>query len=98
MYSGYVFYYLPKKELSYLLDRKKKYGTTLTVGGVEQKELKYSFKPNAIPVPLYTLKADFAESSSTHNSGVAIIINEIWKRAWDANATSEDQPKCTYRC
>lgn len=71
----------PRKNYRIYFDRKKKYGTTLTVGGVEQKELKYSFKPNAIPVPLYTLKADFAESSSTHNSGVAIIINEIWKRA-----------------
>lgn len=71
----------PRKNYRIYFDRKTKYGTRLIVGGVEQTDLKYSFKPNAIPVKIYTLKADFAESSSTHNSGVAVIINDMWRRA-----------------
>ena len=40
----------------------------------------YSFKPKAQPVNCWTLKADFAESSSTHNTGVARIWNEVMKQ------------------
>ena len=41
----------------------------------------YSFKPGAQPVNCWTLKADFAESSSTHNTGVARIWNDVMKQA-----------------
>ena len=40
----------------------------------------YSFKPGAQPVNCWTIKADFAESSSTHNTGVARIWNDVMKQ------------------
>lgn len=36
----------------------------------------YSFKQGAIPVHTWCLKADYAESSSTHNTGVSRIWND----------------------
>lgn len=71
----------PRKNYRIYLDRAKKYGTTLTVGGVEQKELKYAFTPGAVPVSVFTIKADFAESSSTHNTGLAKLIDETYRKA-----------------
>lgn len=73
----------PRKNYRVYFDRKKKYNTTLTVGGVPQEELKYRFRPDAKPVGLFTFKADFAESSSTHNTGIARLINDTWlKLGW----------------
>ena len=43
------------------------------VGG----KLLYSFKQGSIPVPTWCLKADFAESSSSHNTGVARLWNKL---------------------
>ena len=37
----------------------------------------YSFKDGAQPVNCWCLKADFAESSGTHNTGIARIWNEV---------------------
>ena len=71
----------PRKNYRIYLDRKKKYNTTLIVGGVEQQELKYAFTPGAVPVSVFTIKADFAESSSTHNTGLAKLIDETFRRA-----------------
>ena len=71
----------PRKNYRIYLDRKKKYNTTLTVGGIEQQELKYAFTPGAVPVSIFTIKADFAESSSTHNTGLAKLIDETFRRA-----------------
>lgn len=71
----------PRKNYRIYLDRKKKYNTTLIVGGVEQQELKYAFTPGAVPVSIFTIKADFAESSSTHNTGLAKLIDETFRRA-----------------
>ena len=71
----------PRKNYRIYLDRKKKYNTTLTVGGIEQATLKYAFTPGAVPVSVFTLKADFAESSSTHNTGLAKLIDETFRRA-----------------
>jgi hypothetical protein len=42
---------------------------------------KYSFKKNAAPVSCWCLKADFAESSGTHNTGVARYWNSVLKEA-----------------
>lgn len=39
-------------------------------------DITYSFKPNAQPVSVYTLKADYAESSGSHNTGIAKIMNK----------------------
>lgn len=73
----------PRKNYRVYFDRKKKYKTTLTVGGVPQEELKYRFRPDAKPVGLFTFKADFAESSSTHNTGIARLMNDTWlKLGW----------------
>ena len=41
----------------------------------------YAFKPKAQRVWCWTLKADFAESSSTHNTGVARIWNDVMRTA-----------------
>lgn len=44
--------------------------------GVVVKEL-YSFKDRAVPVKCWCLKADYAESSGTHNTGVATMWNSV---------------------
>lgn len=41
----------------------------------------YSFKDNAQPVDCWCLKTDYAESSGSHNTGVARIWNDVMKRA-----------------
>ena len=41
------------------------------------KKRLYSFKDNAIPVNCWCLKADFAESSSSHNTGTARFWNNV---------------------
>ena len=71
----------PRKNYRIYLDRATKYGAELRVNGVLVPDFKYAFKPGNIPVNLFTMKADFAESSSTHNTGLAIIINDTLKRA-----------------
>lgn len=48
----------------------------------------YSFKNNAQPVKCWCLKADYAESSSTHNTGTARLWNDVMK---NARITSLDQ-------
>lgn len=71
----------PRKNYRLYFDVKKKDAeNTLTVGGVLKSKNRYAFKPNSPEVGLFTMKADFAESSSTHNSGLAIIINDIFKQ------------------
>ena len=53
------------------------------VGGELQEEAKYSFRQAgtsnkaAAPVDCFCLKADFAESSSSHNTGMAKILQNI---------------------
>jgi len=42
---------------------------------------KYAFKDNSIPVDCWCLKADYAESSGAHNTGVARIWNDLLKNA-----------------
>ena len=49
-------------------------------GNVIPKGL-YSFKDGAQPVNCWCLKTDYAESSGSHNSGVAKIWNDVMKRA-----------------
>ena len=44
-------------------------------GNVVEDKL-YSFKDNAQPVDCWCLKADYAESSGTHNTGIARLWNE----------------------
>jgi hypothetical protein len=42
---------------------------------------KYSFRDKSIPVKCWCLKADFAESSSSHNTGTARYWNEVLKNS-----------------
>ena len=51
-----------------------------STGKVIESKL-YAFKEGAQPVNCWTLKADFAESSSTHNTGVARLWNHVLKQA-----------------
>lgn len=52
-------------------------GTTLyDANGKEVKDKLYSFKDGAIPVDCWCLKADYAESSGTHNTGIARMWNK----------------------
>lgn len=44
--------------------------------GVLQKNSKYAFRSNSQAVGTYCLKADFAESSGVHNTGMARIVND----------------------
>ncbi len=53
------------------------------VGGELQETAKYSFRPadgsqkKAAPVDCFCLKADYAESSSSHNTGMAKLVQNI---------------------
>ena len=57
------------------------------VGGELQEEAAYSFRPasgsqkQAAPVDCFCLKADFAESSSSHNTGMAKLVQDILTQA-----------------
>lgn len=70
----------PRKNYRLYFDRKDKYGTTLSVNGVDVPDLKYAFKPGARPVSIFCLKADFSDSSSTHNTGAVRLVNDVWKK------------------
>ena len=47
---------------------------------VDEKRL-YAFKDGSIPVNCWCLKADFAESSSSHNTGTSRYWNQVLKNA-----------------
>ncbi len=70
----------PRKNYRIYFSRESKYGTKLYVNGVEVADFKYSFKPGARPIDIFCLKADFSDSSSTHNPGAVRIVNDIWKK------------------
>lgn len=70
----------PRKNYRIYFSRSTKYGTKLYVNGVEVADFKYSFKPCARPIDIFCLKADFSDSSSTHNTGAVRVVNDIWKR------------------
>ena len=70
----------PRKNYRIYFSRSEKYGTKLYVNGVEVEDCMYSFKPGARPIDIFCLKADFSDSSSTHNTGAVRIVNDIWKK------------------
>ena len=70
----------PRKNYRIYFSRSAKYGTKLYVNGVEVEDCMYSFKPGARPIDIFCLKADFSDSSSTHNTGAVRIVNDIWKK------------------
>ena len=72
--------YYPKK--NFRIYTKKNNDTVLRIGSSEfgkgrivENKL-YAFKEKAQPVQTWCLKADYAESSSTHNTGVARLWND----------------------
>lgn len=69
----------PRKNYRIYLLREQ-YGCTLEVNGVPVPDMTYSFKPGARPVSIFCLKADFSDSSSTHNTGGVRIVNDIFRR------------------
>lgn len=70
----------PRKNYRIYMSRSSKYHTELYINGVLQDGFKYSFKPGARPVDIFCIKADFADSSSTHNTGAVRIVNDVFKR------------------
>lgn len=70
----------PKK--NFRIYTKKLSGTVLYDGNGKIVEDKlYSFKQGAQPVHTWCMKADYAESSGTHNTGVARLWNDVMKNA-----------------
>ena len=84
----------PRKNFRFYLAADNKDGDYVTrVFDYEGNELPrnervYSFKEGAQPVDCWCLKADYAESSSTHNTGVARLWNDVMKHAKISNLDS----------
>ncbi len=70
----------PRKNYRIYFERSGKYGTTLEVNGVNVPDLTYSFKPGARPVSIFCFKADFSDSSSTHNTGAVRLVCDVWRK------------------
>ena len=74
----------PRKNFRiYSKSKSGKYATKLYTPTHEQDDLvangKYSFKEGSAPVTCWCLKADYAESSGSHNLGVAKLWNSVMK-------------------
>ena len=69
----------PKK--NFRIYTKKIEDTILEVDGKIVKDKLYSFKNGAIPVDCWCLKADYAEASGTHNTGIAKLWGNAFKNA-----------------
>ena len=70
----------PKK--NFRIYTQKVDGTILyDANGNEVEDRLYSFKEGAQPVNCWCLKADYAESSGTHNTGIARLWNDALKNA-----------------
>lgn len=65
--------YYPRKNFKY------KFKTQITYTGTGDMSDDYALRSNSIPVNCFCLKADFAESSGTHNTGMAKIIENLLK-------------------
>lgn len=65
----------PKK--NFRIYTQKLANTVLAVNGKEVEDKLYAFKDGAQPVDCWCLKADFAESSGTHNTGIARLWNDV---------------------
>lgn len=62
------------------------------------KDRLYSFKEGAQPVKTWCLKADYAESSSTHNTGTARLWNNLLKNAVIQNVDQRYYRNTTTPC
>lgn len=74
----------PKKNYRLYTKRKTYSAKVYDYKGNIVESQKLSFKEGAAPVNCWCLKADYAESSGTHNTGVATIWNDVMKGANDS--------------
>ena len=79
----------PKKNFRFYTDEEDD-TVLLDYEGKVIEDRKYSFKDKAAPVSCWCLKADFAESSGTHNTGTARYWNAVLK---EANILTKAQKK-----
>ena len=69
------------------------------LGGTIKADSKYSFKDAtstqkaSIPVDCFCLKADYAESSSSHNTGTAVIVGEALNATGDLTPAQKNVSK-----
>jgi len=66
--------YYPRKNYKW----KIKNGITLTESG--ETSDKYALRGTDVPVNAFCMKADFAESSGTHNTGMARYVDQVLKK------------------
>ena len=69
--------YYPKKNFR-IYSRRLDYTELFDYNGNKVENRLYSFKDNAQPVDCWCLKADYAESSGTHNTGLAKLWNDAF--------------------
>lgn len=81
----------PRKNWRFQLDRKNTAGDKFKpdenpadqgffiVGGEVNNKYKYSMSQGSVAVPLICAKVDYVDSSMTHNTGGAIVFNELTK-------------------
>lgn len=65
-------------------------------GGQKLSKPKYSMSSTAVPVNCWCLKADFAESSSSHNTGTTGLVEEVLAKAQLYTPAQENVNKETY--
>lgn len=70
----------PRKNFRFYTQKEESTVVYDAEGNVIESKL-YSFKDGAQPVDCWCLKADFAESSGTHNTGIARIWNKVMTNA-----------------
>lgn len=80
----------PRKNFRiYSASKSGKYATKFYTPTHENEDLvtngKYSFKAGSAPVTCWCLKADFAESSGSHNTGIARLWNSVMKNTISGN-------------
>lgn len=80
----------PKK--NFRIYTQKLDNTVLEVNGSVVKDKLYSFKEGAVPVNCWCLKADYAESSGTHNTGIAKLWGNAFKNARVTCDLGKDNP------
>lgn len=68
-----------------------------TAKSLEGKKRKYQFKNGSAPVKCWCLKADFAESSGTHNTGVARYWNQVLTNSGFKTKAQEIATKAKYK-
>ena len=72
--------YYPRKNYRFYTNKEDETVLYDWQGNVVKNRL-YSFKDGAQPVDCWCLKTDYAESSGSHNTGVARLWNDVMKRA-----------------